>query len=146
MLNCTSRIAAAQRICRQFGMLVRHPDHGASLKLVNQARGSYGRDGRIISDHAHFAEGVRQSAPIGEIFWCCTELTIQSCRTIRRWRSGKEMRDAKANWEFVAYGNALHAFTNWRMPEDGPPPAIYNKQADRRSWIAMQNFFKEIFA
>lgn len=58
----------------------------------------------------------------------------------------KEMRDAKANWEFVAYGNALHTFTNWLMPEDGPPPAVYNKQADRRSWIAMQDFFKEIFA
>jgi dienelactone hydrolase len=58
----------------------------------------------------------------------------------------KEMRDAKANWEFVAYGNALHTFTNWLMPEDGPPPAVYNKQADRRSWIAMQDFLKEIFA
>ena len=57
----------------------------------------------------------------------------------------KEMRDAKANWEFVAYGNALHTFTNWLMPEDGPPPAVYNKQADERSWIAMQDFFKEIF-
>ena len=58
----------------------------------------------------------------------------------------KEMRDAKANWEFVAYGDALHTFTNWLMPEDGPPPAVYNKQADKRSWIAMQDFFKEIFA
>lgn len=58
----------------------------------------------------------------------------------------KEMRDAKANWEFVSYGNALHTFTNWLMPEDGPPPAVYNKQADKRSWIAMQDFFKEIFA
>ena len=56
----------------------------------------------------------------------------------------KEMRDAKANWEFVAYGNALHTFTNWLMPEDAP--AVYNKQADRRSWIAMRDFFKEIFA
>ena len=45
----------------------------------------------------------------------------------------KEMRDAKANWEFVAYGKALHTFTNWLMPEDGPPPAVYNKQADQRS-------------
>jgi dienelactone hydrolase len=58
----------------------------------------------------------------------------------------KEMRDAKANWELVSYGNALHTFTNWLMPEEGPPPAIYNKQADKRSWIAMQDFFKEIFA
>jgi dienelactone hydrolase len=58
----------------------------------------------------------------------------------------KEMRDAKVNWEFVAYGKALHTFTNWLMPEDGPPPAVYNKQADRRSWIAMRNFFEVIFA
>ena len=58
----------------------------------------------------------------------------------------KEMRDAKADWEFVAYGKALHTFTNWLMPEDGPPPAVYNKQADQRSWIAMNNFFDEIFA
>jgi dienelactone hydrolase len=57
-----------------------------------------------------------------------------------------EMRDAKANWEFVAYGKALHTFTNWLMPEDGPPPAAYNKQADQRSWIAMIDFFDEIFA
>jgi dienelactone hydrolase len=27
----------------------------------------------------------------------------------------KEMRDAKANWEFVAYGKALHTLTNWLM-------------------------------
>ncbi len=58
----------------------------------------------------------------------------------------KEMRDAKANWEFVAYGKAVHTFTNWLMPEDGPPPAAYNKQADQRSWTAMNNFFDEIFA
>ena len=37
-------------------------------------------------------------------------------------------------------------FTNWLMPEDGPPPAAYNKQADQRSWIAMTDFFDEIFA
>ena len=58
----------------------------------------------------------------------------------------KEMRDANANWEFVAYGKAVHTFTNWLMPEDGPPPAAYNKQADQRSWIAMIDFFDEIFA
>ncbi len=58
----------------------------------------------------------------------------------------KEMRDAKVDWQLVAYGNAVHTFTNWNMPEDVPGPAAYNKKADQRSWIAMQNFFKEIFA
>jgi dienelactone hydrolase len=64
-------------------------------------------------------------------------------QTIAFWN---EMRDANANWEFVAYGKAFHTFTNWLMPEDGPPPQAYNKQADRRSWVAMQKFSKEIFA
>lgn len=68
---------------------------------------------------------------------------VPDVQTLAFWN---EMRAAKANWEFVAYGNALHTFTNWLMPEDGPPPAVYNKQADKRSWIAMQDFFKEIFA
>jgi dienelactone hydrolase len=58
----------------------------------------------------------------------------------------KEMRDAKVDWEFVSYGNAVHTFTNWNVPEGTPGPAAYNKKADARSWQKMQNFFKEIFA
>jgi dienelactone hydrolase len=58
----------------------------------------------------------------------------------------KEMRDAKVDWEMVAYGSTVHSFTNWNLPENNPGPASYNKKSDQRSWIAMQNFFKEIFA
>lgn len=58
----------------------------------------------------------------------------------------KEMRDAKVDWQLHSYGNAVHTFTNWSMPEDVPGPAAYNKKADQRSWQTMQNFFKEIFA
>jgi hypothetical protein len=47
--------------------------------------------------------------------------------------------DAACRWP-------LHTFTNWLMPEDGPLPAVYDKQADWRSWVSTQNFFKEIFA
>ena len=56
----------------------------------------------------------------------------------------KEMRDARVDWELVAYGNTVHSFTNWHLPEDNPGPAAYNKKADQRSWQAMQDFFKEI--
>ena len=57
----------------------------------------------------------------------------------------KEMRDAKVDWEFVAYGNTVHSFTNWNLPENNPGPASYNKKADQRSWKAMQDFFQECF-
>jgi len=57
----------------------------------------------------------------------------------------KEMRDAKVDWQFVSYGNAVHSFSN---PEAGADPskgAAYNKEADMRSWEAMKAFFKDIF-
>jgi dienelactone hydrolase len=53
-----------------------------------------------------------------------------------------EMTLAKANWQLDMYGNTVHAFTN---PQANDPDfgTVYNKQADNRSWIAMQEFFKE---
>jgi dienelactone hydrolase len=57
----------------------------------------------------------------------------------------EEMRKARVDWQLVAYGNAVHSFTNFSLPEGQPGPVSYNKKADQRSWIAMQDFFKEMF-
>jgi len=57
-----------------------------------------------------------------------------------------EMRSARVDWQLVAYGGAVHSFTNFSLPENQPGPIAYNKKADQRSWRAMQDFFKEIFA
>ena len=57
-----------------------------------------------------------------------------------------EMRNAKVDWELVGYGNAVHAFTEPHAGNDNSKGSAYNASADRRSWIAMQNFFTEIFA
>ncbi len=57
----------------------------------------------------------------------------------------QEMRDAKVDWQFVAYGGAVHSFT---VPEAGSDPttgAAYHAAADHRSWEAMSRFFHEIF-
>lgn len=57
----------------------------------------------------------------------------------------KEMDDAGADWQFNSYAYAVHAFTNpnsGNKPENG---VAYNEKADKRSWIAMQQFFYEIF-
>ncbi len=56
----------------------------------------------------------------------------------------KEMEDAKVDWQFVSYGGAVHTFTNWNLPTTGLP-AAYNEKADKRSWVAMKDFFAEIF-
>jgi dienelactone hydrolase len=57
----------------------------------------------------------------------------------------KEMRDAKADWQMIIYGNAVHGFTNPENGSDTSKGAAYNKQADMRSWEAMKTFFNEIF-
>ena len=57
----------------------------------------------------------------------------------------EEMRKAKVDWEFVAYGGAVHSFTDWNAGNDNSKGAAYNEKADKRSWEAMKQFFAEIF-
>ena len=66
----------------------------------------------------------------------------------------KEMRDAskerkgkndkELDWQLVAYGNTVHSFTDRGAGNDNSKGAAYNENADKRSWSAMQIFFKEI--
>jgi dienelactone hydrolase len=55
-----------------------------------------------------------------------------------------EMKLSQTDWQAYCYGNTQHAFTN---PEANDPSfgTVYSPIADRRSWLAMQNFFTEIF-
>uniref|UniRef100_A0A1I8BXV9 DLH domain-containing protein n=1 Tax=Meloidogyne hapla TaxID=6305 RepID=A0A1I8BXV9_MELHA len=56
-----------------------------------------------------------------------------------------EMRARKADWQFIIYGNAKHGFTNKKL-EDSPHEGVgYNEKADKRSWAAMLELFKEKF-
>jgi dienelactone hydrolase len=59
---------------------------------------------------------------------------------------GKEMENAGADWQFVAYGDAVHSFTQERAGNDPSKGSAYNEKADKRSWEAMKTFFAEIFA
>jgi len=58
----------------------------------------------------------------------------------------KEMRDAGVDWQFVAYGGAVHSFTVPAAGNDNSKGAAYNARADARSWEAMKQFFAEVFA
>jgi len=55
-----------------------------------------------------------------------------------------EMTEKKVDWQLHLYGNTMHAFTN---PEANDPSfgTVYNSLADTRSWIAMRDFFAEVF-
>jgi len=56
-----------------------------------------------------------------------------------------EMRQGGVNWQLVAYGGAVHSFTDWNAGNDNSKGVAYNEQADHRSWEAMKQFFAEIF-
>jgi dienelactone hydrolase len=57
----------------------------------------------------------------------------------------EEMRKGNVDWQFVAYGGAVHSFTDWTAGTDASKGAAYNEKADHRSWDAMKSFFREIF-
>lgn len=57
----------------------------------------------------------------------------------------KELTDAKADWQVVLYGGAVHSFTLKEAGDDPSKGAAYNESADKRSWEAMKAFFAEIF-
>jgi dienelactone hydrolase len=56
----------------------------------------------------------------------------------------EEMRQGGVDWQLVAYGGAVHSFTDWNAGSDNSKGAAYNEKADGRSWEAMKDFFAEI--
>lgn len=56
-----------------------------------------------------------------------------------------EMHKAGADCDVVLYGGAEHSFTNPQADEFGIDGVSYDKQADKRSWLAFQAFLKECF-
>ena len=56
-----------------------------------------------------------------------------------------EMEAAKADYALVAYGGAVHSFTNPAADSVGLEGVKYNEKADKRSWEAMKGFFGELF-
>lgn len=57
-----------------------------------------------------------------------------------------EMRAAKADWQLIHYGGALHSFTNPEADKRGIQGVAYHEAADRRSWQHMKGFLAEAFA
>lgn len=57
---------------------------------------------------------------------------------------GEELTAMGADWQLHGYGNTMHAFTN-PLANDPGSGVVYNQSADRRSWLAMQNFLAELF-
>lgn len=55
-----------------------------------------------------------------------------------------ELTHAGVDWQLHLYGHVAHAFTN-PQASDTVHGLVYNARAAQRSWMAMQNFFQELF-
>ena len=56
-----------------------------------------------------------------------------------------EMKQSKADWQFIEYANAVHSFTDVSAGTDNSKGAAYNEKAATRSWEHMKLFLKELF-
>jgi len=56
-----------------------------------------------------------------------------------------EMNGAGVDFQLIAYGGAVHSFTNPNSGTDASTGLAYNPDADRRSWNHMLMFFDELF-
>ena len=56
----------------------------------------------------------------------------------------EEMKASGADWQMVFYAKAVHAFTHKDAGSDNSKGAAYNELADKRSWIALKDFLKEV--
>ncbi len=56
----------------------------------------------------------------------------------------QELTSAGADWQTHTFGHTLHAFTN-PMANDPDFGTVYQQDADKRSWLVMNDFLKEIF-
>lgn len=57
-----------------------------------------------------------------------------------------EMRGARADWQLVSYGNAVHSFTNPTAGEHGIEGVAYDETAARRAWALHLAFLAEVLA
>ncbi|MCG6938067.1 MAG: dienelactone hydrolase family protein [Gammaproteobacteria bacterium] len=60
----------------------------------------------------------------------------------------QEMSAAGVDYKFIGYPGAKHSFTNPDADSFGKKfnlPLAYNAEADRQSWLELQNFFARIF-
>jgi dienelactone hydrolase len=56
----------------------------------------------------------------------------------------QELTQKNVDWQLHSYGHTLHAFPNPNA-NDLDLGTVYQADANKRSWIAMQNFLTEIF-
>ena len=108
------------------------------------------RSGADIAGVVSFHGGLSTADPddgknIKAKILICTGADDQSVKTDAIAAFEDEMRKGNVDYEITIYGGAVHGFTNPANSGSQMSNIRYNADADKRSWQAMQDFFKEIF-
>ena len=131
----TSNIAAIG-YCFGGGIVLRMALEGANLKGV-------------VSFHGDLpTESVKNPEQVKAKILVCNGAD-DPFNPVKKVDAFKDAMDkAGIDYKLINYPGAEHSFTNPAADSLGKKfnlPLAYNKQADEKSWEAMQNFFKKIF-
>ncbi|ODT83671.1 MAG: hypothetical protein ABS76_01765 [Pelagibacterium sp. SCN 64-44] len=85
------------------------------------------------------------SGQAGASVLICTGAADPMARQEDRVRVEAGMSAADVAWETNLYGGVKHAFTEPDHPGQ-PPFAGFDARAERRSWVAMREFFQDVLA
>ena len=112
---------------------------------LEAARGGLGVRG-VVSFHGGLdAPAGRAVQPIGAKVLVChgADDPFVPAKDVAAFQD--EMRQAKADYQFIAYAGAVHAFTQKAAGADPSKGAAYQEAAHRRSWQHMRGFLQELF-
>jgi dienelactone hydrolase len=113
--------------------------------VLELARSGAEVDG-VVSFHGHYdtADPAKPGEVKARILACHgADDPFQSPAQIQALED--EMGKARADWQLNIYSGARHSFTNPDAGKYHVAALAYNVESDRRSWRAMQDFFREIF-
>jgi dienelactone hydrolase len=99
----------------------------------------------VVSFHGSLPVDAAADKPVKANVLVCNGADDPMVKPEDRQKFKDVLTRAKADWEFIDYSGAVHAFTNPEAGKGGMPGVAYNEKADKRSWELMKDFFAEAF-
>ena len=112
--------------------------------VLEAARGHLNVKG-VVSFHGGLGkDATRPAEPITSKVLICHGADDPNVKPEEITAFQKEMRDTKADWQMIYYGNSVHSFTNPEAGNDNSKGNAYNADAAKRSFEHLQLFLNEV--
>jgi dienelactone hydrolase len=98
----------------------------------------------VVAFHAGLANQIGKTGPITPKILVMNGADDKMVSPEETAKFEEEMRQDKADWVLVLFGNAMHAYTNPNADKYRDIGTLgYNETADKRSWMIMRGFLQE---